>query len=438
MYQEQPRQMEGIASVLADQGRYGDSMLVHMNPAEVQGLASLSPTGSLTVNPQTGQPEAFLGMILGALGSLGAGTGVAATLGLSGLSSAALGAIGSGLGTFIETGDLKKGLLGGLTGYGIGKFVGSLGGIETGTDTLLSDVADKSITATSITPTADAGRGIIATASREAAGMGPATASLSDVQQFVRPRNIVDNLKDVAGNPEGLIDAATAAGAAVPAAVGLGGRAAIEAEEAMERQFGADAEARKAMGERQEQIIAQSGFDPFLQPAKVPVSNYGIDTATYTASAGGMAVPGALKPRMSAAPALASRFFTSFIGLFSSLGQNDPCRATPRERRGGRANRRARGRGHRCADCVCGRSSRSPPFAALAAPAPRGGRSCPPSRGCGHAPRHGARHAVGSGGLSRRCDAARGPAAPRRSREADRRSPSGRALRRPGHRSLRG
>ena len=288
MYQEQPRQMEGIASVLADQGRYGDSMLVHMNPAEVQGLASLSPTGSLTVNPQTGQPEAFLGMILGALGSLGAGTGVAATLGLSGLSSAALGAIGSGLGTFIETGDLKKGLLGGLTGYGIGKFVGSLGGIETGTDTLLSDVADKSITATSITPTADAGRGIIATASREAAGMGPATASLSDVQQFVRPRNIVDNLKDVAGNPEGLIDAATAAGAAVPAAVGLGGRAAIEAEEAMERQFGADAEARKAMGERQEQIIAQSGFDPFLQPAKVPVSNYGIDTATYTASAGGI------------------------------------------------------------------------------------------------------------------------------------------------------
>ena len=284
----QPRQMEGIASVLADQGRYGDSMLVHMNPAEVQGLASLSPTGSLTVNPQTGQPEAFLGMILGALGSLGAGTGLATTLGLGGLSSAALGAIGSGLGTFIETGDLKKGLLGGLTGYGIGKFVGSLGGIKTGTDTLLSDVADKSITATSITPTADAGRGIIATASREAAGMGPATASLSDVQQFVRPRNIVDNLKDVAGNPEGLIDAATAAGAAVPAAVGLGGRAAIEAEEEMERRFGADAAREKAIGERQDQIIAQSEFNPFLQPAKVPVTNYDIDTATYTASAGGI------------------------------------------------------------------------------------------------------------------------------------------------------
>ena len=264
-------------------------MLVHMNPAEVQGLASLSPTGSLTVNPQTGQPEAFLGMILGALGSLGAGTGLATTLGLGGLSSAALGAIGSGLGTFIETGDLKKGLLGGLTGYGIGKFVGGLGDIKTGTDTVLGEIADKGVTATSITPTADAGRGIIATASREAAGMGPATASLSDVQQLVRPRNIADNLKDVVGNISAEnIGAAASTGAIVPAAVGLGGRAQIEAQEAMERQFGADAARQKAIGERQDQIIAQSGFDPFLQPARVPVSGYDIDTATYTASAGGI------------------------------------------------------------------------------------------------------------------------------------------------------
>ena len=61
MYQQQQqRQLEGVADLLANQGRYGDSMLVHMNPVEVQGLASMSPTGSLTVNPQTGQPEAFL------------------------------------------------------------------------------------------------------------------------------------------------------------------------------------------------------------------------------------------------------------------------------------------------------------------------------------------------------------------------------------------
>jgi hypothetical protein len=42
---------------VANQGRYGDSMLLHVNPAEVKGLAQAMP---ITVNPQTGQPEAFL------------------------------------------------------------------------------------------------------------------------------------------------------------------------------------------------------------------------------------------------------------------------------------------------------------------------------------------------------------------------------------------
>lgn len=60
MYQQDSRELEGIANLLATKGRYGDSMMVHMNPIEVQGLASMSPTGSLTINPDTGQPEAFL------------------------------------------------------------------------------------------------------------------------------------------------------------------------------------------------------------------------------------------------------------------------------------------------------------------------------------------------------------------------------------------
>jgi hypothetical protein len=59
----------GVANDLAKYGRYGDSMLVHMNPVEVQGLASLSPTGKLTTNPVTGQPEAFLPFLAPLLGS---------------------------------------------------------------------------------------------------------------------------------------------------------------------------------------------------------------------------------------------------------------------------------------------------------------------------------------------------------------------------------
>ena len=64
--------MQKQAERLAEQGRFGDSMLVHMNPAEVEGIASLMPGGQLTINPQTGQPEAFIGALI-ALGSAVAG-----------------------------------------------------------------------------------------------------------------------------------------------------------------------------------------------------------------------------------------------------------------------------------------------------------------------------------------------------------------------------
>jgi len=39
-----PEPLRGVADNLAQYGRYGDSMLVHMNPIEVEGIASLSPT----------------------------------------------------------------------------------------------------------------------------------------------------------------------------------------------------------------------------------------------------------------------------------------------------------------------------------------------------------------------------------------------------------
>ena len=56
--QMQQAPLQPQAEQMAQYGRYGDSMLVHMNPAEVQGIASMVP-GGLTTNPVTGQPEAF-------------------------------------------------------------------------------------------------------------------------------------------------------------------------------------------------------------------------------------------------------------------------------------------------------------------------------------------------------------------------------------------
>jgi len=120
MYQQNPKELEGVANLLATKGRYGDSMMVHMNPIEVEGLASLSPTGSLTVNPDTGQPEAFLPFLLPLLGGIGGSALAAGSTGLLAGKAALAGAIGSGLGSFAATGDLKQGLISGITGFGIG------------------------------------------------------------------------------------------------------------------------------------------------------------------------------------------------------------------------------------------------------------------------------------------------------------------------------
>ena len=149
---------QGVANNLAQYGRYGDSMLVHMNPVEVQGLASLSPTGQLTLNPVTGQPEAFLPFLAPLLGSFlgsslltGAGAGV---LGAAGLSSAAAGAIGSGLATTLATGDLEQGILSGITGFGLGQAFGAAGDAlsKAGVDTATQAATDAISTGTQAAP----------------------------------------------------------------------------------------------------------------------------------------------------------------------------------------------------------------------------------------------------------------------------------------------
>ena len=111
--------LKDAANHLASKGRYGDTMLVHMNPIEVDMLASLSPTGELTTNPDTGQKEAFLPLLFSmAAPSLMAGA----------VSPLVASALGTSLGTIAEGGSLgegiKAGLMGGITGGLVDKFVG--------------------------------------------------------------------------------------------------------------------------------------------------------------------------------------------------------------------------------------------------------------------------------------------------------------------------
>jgi len=111
-----------MASEVADRGRYGDSMLMHVNPREVAALDQMAP-GTITTNPDTGYPEAFL-----------FGLSTAASLMI-------LGAVGGGTAGGVTAkkrdvpvwqGVLGGAALGGMGGYGLGAGLGTVG-IGTGT-----------------------------------------------------------------------------------------------------------------------------------------------------------------------------------------------------------------------------------------------------------------------------------------------------------------
>jgi hypothetical protein len=132
---------QGIASL----GRYGDDLIVHMNQEEVQGLQALAKKHgtSLTINPDTGMPEAFkLGGVFKALIPIAAGVmfpGFGASIfgGMQGIGAGIL----AGAATAALTGGNPimggiTGALGGYSGAGLGNSFANLGsaGAATGTN----------------------------------------------------------------------------------------------------------------------------------------------------------------------------------------------------------------------------------------------------------------------------------------------------------------
>ena len=121
-----------MAQELQSQGRGEDTMLVHMTPGEVNSLQGLAMAhgGSLTINPETGLPEAgFLKKLLPTLLGVGLnfilpGSGLA----IKGLSTALQAGLMTGLGIAAVTGDLKKGLSAGLGAYGGASLAGGIQG----------------------------------------------------------------------------------------------------------------------------------------------------------------------------------------------------------------------------------------------------------------------------------------------------------------------
>ena len=211
MYPNQQPPMQGMANQMAQHGRYGDSMLVHMNPIEVQGLASLSPTGSLTVNPVTGQPEAFLPFLAPLLGSFLGTTFLPAAIPALAGKAALTGAIGSGLATAAATGDLKQGILSGLTGYGLGSALGAAGDMLNpqiaGAEQALAGVGEQAATAASDLALSEVGLNqAINQASQtgtpfQLASKTPIGEAFSPVAQPIAPSKIV-KLSDFSATPQ--------------------------------------------------------------------------------------------------------------------------------------------------------------------------------------------------------------------------------------------
>ena len=127
--------LSGQADRLSRAGRGDDTMLMHVTPDEVAGIASLAP-GMMTINPETGLPEAgWFGDMLGfALPFLGTMVGIPPWVS---------GAIGAKL----RGGDTKDMLLGGITGAFMGNLGKNLSNVpDIGATNLANEAATQALT----------------------------------------------------------------------------------------------------------------------------------------------------------------------------------------------------------------------------------------------------------------------------------------------------
>jgi hypothetical protein len=127
----------GIAGLMAMKGRRGDSELVHMSPTEVDALQSM---GQLSVNPDTGLPEAFgLQQMLPMIANIGLGV---ATGGMSlPAQMAIMAAANTGLG-LAQGKEMDEALAGGVMAGATTGIGGALGGAGDAATSMGSGGAD--------------------------------------------------------------------------------------------------------------------------------------------------------------------------------------------------------------------------------------------------------------------------------------------------------
>jgi hypothetical protein len=199
-YQENRPAMGGLADALAMQGRRGDSTLVHMNPMEVRMLETMSPDGRLSINPETGLPEAYKLRDIAAF-ALPIAASIAAPYLIPaawGIGAVGAGAIGAGLGGFgaglIQGKGVKDSLVqGGISGlmsYGMGSMMapgtmtGGAGPIQGGTTAVdLTGGSGMGGLAGAENISSPLGQSVIGPSSvtQAGAGVGTPTSSFADI-----------------------------------------------------------------------------------------------------------------------------------------------------------------------------------------------------------------------------------------------------------------
>ena len=162
----QPHGLKSIAQELPKYGRYGDSIVAHINPQEAAMLKAMG--GSGTINPVTGLPEYFIKKVFKPVQEAWKGitnlpgikqvsdavTPIAQQLapympyiapfipGVGPLMAAGIGGLSAGFGRGQGGFNFKRGLMGGMTAYGLSNlYAGLQSAALSGQTPLPSDVA---------------------------------------------------------------------------------------------------------------------------------------------------------------------------------------------------------------------------------------------------------------------------------------------------------
>lgn len=292
---QEPTFAAGGLAGLASQGRGGDTMLVHMSPDEVQSMQkmALSRGTTMTINPNTGLPEAF--NLKKALRGIGTLLPIAAAV-FPPL-AAAMPFLASPVGSAVFSGgigaltgdkgfDLKRGVMSGLMSYGVGS---ALQGLKAA-----GAMGDAAAAAPGTVPAAQF------LGATEAGIAGASPAAQGSVTQGIS--NLLSSTPDVSAAAQKAFGSQVGRGAVTAGIMGATGLAALDeqeklAREAREQQRISQEEYDRAMAEiaqarRRAQYAVSTNPFSFQRGGAIQVSNKPVNPRPIMFYDGGAGSPG--------------------------------------------------------------------------------------------------------------------------------------------------